>query len=132
MLQNPDFANSFDYAPYRQYDAKGSHHYLHFMSGDWAWNQAVSMIVSACYILALTKTQNIIAEDPETHGMMFVPIILSSDKTMVSVGTGHIEYWPLYGSIGNIHNNVQCFHDTGLVLLSFLSIPKSELPTIPS
>jgi hypothetical protein len=33
------------------------------------------------------KTQNIIAEDPATYGMMFVLVILSSDKTMVSVGT---------------------------------------------
>jgi hypothetical protein len=128
MLQNPDFADSFDYAPYQQYDAKGSHRYQHFMSGDWAWNQAVSTIVSAYYVLVLMKTQNIIAEDPETHGAMFVPVILGSDKTTVSVGTGHIEYWPLYGSISNIHNNIRCSHGAGLVLLDFLSIPKSELP----
>lgn len=132
MLENPDFADSFDYAPYRQYDAKGSRRYQHFMSGDWAWNQAVSIIVSPCYVLVLMKTQNIIAEDPATHGAMFVPVILGSDKTTVSVGTGHIEYWPLYGSIGNIHNSVRRSHGAGLVLLGFLSIPKSESPTFPS
>jgi hypothetical protein len=32
--------------------------------------------------------QDIIAEDPDTHGSMFVPIILGSDKTTVSVATG--------------------------------------------
>ena len=35
--------------------------------------------------------QDIIAEDPTTHGAMFVPVISESDKTMVSVATGHQE-----------------------------------------
>lgn len=41
MLKNPDFVNAFDYAPYRQYDTEGNREYEHFMSGDWAWKQAV-------------------------------------------------------------------------------------------
>lgn len=41
MLKNPEFANSFDYAPYRQYDRQGNRQYEHFMSGDWAWKQAI-------------------------------------------------------------------------------------------
>ena len=48
----------------------------------------------------------------------------SSDKTTVSVATGHNEYWPFYASIGNIHNNVRRAHGDGLVLVGFLSIPK--------
>ena len=59
-----------------------------------------------------------------THGALFVPIILGSDKTTVSVATGHIAYWPLYASISNIHNNMRCAHGSGLVLVGFLSIPK--------
>ena len=55
---------------------------------------------------------------------MFVPIILGSDKTTVSVATGHNEYWPLYASIGNIHNNVRRAHGSGLILVGFLAIPK--------
>lgn len=58
------------------------------------------------------------------HGALFVPIILGSDKTTVSVATGHNEYWPLYASIGNIHNNVRRAHGDGVVLVGFLSIPK--------
>lgn len=57
---------------------------------------------------------------------MFVPIILGSDKTTVSVGTGHNEYWPIYLSIGNIRNNVRRAHRDGLVLMGFLPIAKSE------
>ncbi|KAG1864403.1 hypothetical protein F4604DRAFT_1882097 [Suillus subluteus] len=49
-----------------------------------------------------------ISKDPNTHGSMFVPIILGSDKTTVSVGTGNNEYYPLYALIGNVHNNVRC------------------------
>ena len=65
-------------------------------------------------------------KDPQTHGSMFIPIILGSDKTTVSVATGHSEYWPLYASIGNIHNNVRHAHGSGLVLVGFLAIPKSN------
>ena len=57
---------------------------------------------------------------------MFVPIILGSDKTTVSVATGHNQYWPVYMSIGNIHNNVRHAHRNGLVLLGFLAIPTSK------
>ena len=57
---------------------------------------------------------------------MFVPIILGSDKTTVSVGTGNTEFWPLYGSVGNIHNNTRRAHGEGLVLIGFLSIPKGN------
>jgi hypothetical protein len=63
--------------------------------------------------------------DPDTIGSMFVPIILGSDKTTVSVATGHNQYWPVYMSIGNIHNNVRRAHRNGLVLLGFLAIPTS-------
>jgi hypothetical protein len=67
---------------------------------------------------------------------MFVPIILGSDKTTVSVGTGHNQYWPVYLSIGNIHNNVRRAHRNGLVLLGFLAIPASKysilIPSITS
>lgn len=70
--------------------------------------------------------QDIIAEDPDTHGSMFVPIILGSDKTTVSVATGHNQYWPVYMSIGNIHNNTHRAHRNGVVLLGFLAIPKRK------
>lgn len=80
--------------------------------------------------IILISLQDIIATmDPSTEGSMFVPIILGSDKTTVSVGTGNNEYWPVYLSIGNIHNNVRRAHRNGVVLLGFLSIPKSKTHT---
>ena len=51
-------------------------------------------------------------------------MILESNKTTVSVTTGHSEYWLLYDSIGNIHNNVGWAHGAGIVLIGFLAILK--------
>ena len=56
--------------------------------------------------------------------LFFCPIILGSDKTTVSVATGHNEYWPIYLSIGNIRNNVRRAHRNGITLLGFFAIPK--------
>jgi hypothetical protein len=57
---------------------------------------------------------------------MFVPIILGSDKTTVSVATGGTGYYPIYGSIGNVHNGLRRAHRNALVLIGFLSIPKGR------
>jgi hypothetical protein len=76
--------------------------------------------------------QDIIAEDPETHGSMFIPIILGSDKTTVSVGTDNNEYYPLYMSIGNIYNNICRAHRNGVVLVGFLAISKSKISVLCS
>ncbi|KAI9432824.1 hypothetical protein H4582DRAFT_2061412 [Lactarius indigo] len=78
------------------------------MSGNWAWEQV-----------------DIISKDPETHGSTFVPVILRSDKTTVSVATGHNEYYPLYISIGNVQNHVRRAHRNAVSLVGFLAIPKS-------
>lgn len=61
---------------------------------------------------------------------MFVPIILGSDKTTVSVATGNNEYYPLYGSIGNVHNNVRRAHRNAVALIGFLAVPKSASATV--
>ncbi|KAF8834755.1 hypothetical protein BDN67DRAFT_985100 [Paxillus ammoniavirescens] len=54
--------------------------------------------------------QNELAKDEENHGAVFVPIILGSDKTTVSVATGNNEYWAIYISTGNVHNSAHCGH----------------------
>lgn len=57
---------------------------------------------------------------------MFAPVILGSDKTTVSVGTGQNDYYPLYGSLGNTQNHVRRAHRDALTVIGFLAIPKSE------
>ncbi|KAG1726712.1 uncharacterized protein EDB91DRAFT_1239616 [Suillus paluster] len=110
MLANPTYKGEIDYALFREYDTSDNTcRWKDFMSGDWAWQQADD-----------------ISNDHNTHGSMFIPIILGSDKTTVSVGTGNNEYYPLYASIGNVHNNVQRAHRDALVVIGFLSIPKTN------
>ncbi|KAH9952829.1 hypothetical protein BJV74DRAFT_929895 [Russula compacta] len=78
------------------------------MSADWAWKQATE-----------------IAKDESTHGTMFVPVVAGSDKTTVSVATGHQEYHPVYMSPGNLTNVARRAHGNALLPVAFLPIPKT-------
>ena len=62
---------------------------------------------------------------PGTNGATFIPVILGSDKTTVSVTTGQNDYYPLYMSNGLIHNNFRRAHRNAVSLIGFLAIPKS-------
>ncbi|KAL6298938.1 hypothetical protein BKA93DRAFT_753777 [Sparassis latifolia] len=108
MLDNPDFAGEFDPAPYIHVDASDNRRWSDFMSGNYSWRHSTQ----------------IFEEDPSTEGAMYVPIILGSDKTTVSVATGNVEYHPLYMSIGNIHSSVRRAHHNGVVPIGFLAILK--------
>ncbi|KAJ7115096.1 hypothetical protein C8R43DRAFT_902897 [Mycena crocata] len=108
QLANPDFKSEMDFAP-KQVFVGGSRTYEDFMSGNWAWRQA-----------------DIIAEDPATHGSTYVPAILGSDKTTVSVATGQNEYYPLYLSNGLVYNGVRRAHRNAVTLIGFLAIPKTD------
>ena len=41
------------------------------------------------YISTNFSLQDIITEDPHTHGSVFIPVVAGSDKMTVSVATGH-------------------------------------------
>lgn len=69
-----------------------------------------------------------IAQDGTTHGAMFVPIVAGSDKTTVSVATGHQEYHPVYTSPGNLTGVARRAHGNGVLPAAFLPIPKSMFP----
>lgn len=47
LVANPDFKDEFDYTPYQEYDEHGQHRFQDLMSGDWAWRQAVRIILPA-------------------------------------------------------------------------------------
>ncbi|KAG1809306.1 uncharacterized protein BJ212DRAFT_1448759 [Suillus subaureus] len=112
ILANPTYKDKIDYVPF------------YFMSGDWAWQQAV-------HPPSLS--------DPETHGSALIPIILSSDKTTVSVGTGNNEYYPLYASIADkMHSKDdlfwifchQLFHSLLSAILSSLKPVMTEYEVV--
>ena len=126
MLANPGFVDAMNYQLFCEYDTKTSTWWWQdFMSGDWAWWQAVSKGISFIHPLSNLRLQDIIAQDPDCLGLTFILIILGSDKTTMSVATGQNDYYPLYLSIGNIHNNVHHAHRNGVVLIGFLAMPKS-------
>ena len=50
--------------------------------------------------------KDLISVDPDTHGAIFIPIILGSDKTTVSVTTGQQEFHLIYLSVGNVRNHI--------------------------
>ncbi|KAG2118670.1 uncharacterized protein F5147DRAFT_742178 [Suillus discolor] len=109
QLSNPNFKDHIDYAPKQVFGEHNQRVWSDFMSGNWAWNQC-----------------NIVAEDEDCHGAMFVPVILGSDKTTVSVATGNNEYYPLYISTGNVHNSIRHSHREAVSIVGFLSIPKCD------
>ncbi|KAF9644453.1 hypothetical protein BDM02DRAFT_3157174 [Thelephora ganbajun] len=106
ILACPDLEGHVGYMVYQEFNGK-QRQYSNLMSGDWAWKQSIRLILF---------WQDIVAEDLSTHGSMFVPIILGSDKTTVSVATGQNDFYLLYLSIGN----------SALVLIGFLPIPKGD------
>ncbi|KAH9014681.1 hypothetical protein EDB84DRAFT_1277590 [Lactarius hengduanensis] len=108
QLASKEFDGKFEYTPYEEYNEMGSRVYSNLMSGIWAFREA-----------------DTISQDKKTHGAMFVPIIAGSDKTTVSVATGHQEYHPVYASLGNITNTARRGHGNGVVPVAFLPIPKS-------
>ena len=56
---------------------------------------------------------------------MFVPIITGSDGTLVSAGTGHTSYHPVYMTAGNISNRFRRSNKDAVVPIAFLAIPQS-------
>ena len=57
---------------------------------------------------------------------MFVPVVAGSDKTTVSVATGHQEYHPVYMSLGILTNIAWRAHRNAVLPVAFLPIPKSK------
>lgn len=57
---------------------------------------------------------------------MLVPVVAGSNKTTVSVATGHQEYHPVYVSPGNFSNIACRAHGDAVLPVAFLPIPKSN------
>ena len=123
ILSNLDFNTTLDYAPHQKFCGG----YCDFMSGNWAWNQCVSVTLKECLRpLSSSLSQDIIVLNPRMHGCMYVSIILGFNKTTVCVATGQNKCYPVYLSVGNIHNNIHRAHKDALSLIRFLLIPEGN------
>ncbi|KAI6002514.1 hypothetical protein EDC04DRAFT_2871876 [Pisolithus marmoratus] len=110
LLRHTDLKDEMDFVPYQEFNATtDERHWEDFMSGDWAWDEV----------------NKIIHNDPSTVRATLVPIILGSDKTTVSIATGQTDYYPLYLSIGNVHNTTHSAHCDAVVLIGFLAMLKT-------
>ncbi|KAF8139321.1 hypothetical protein K438DRAFT_1785789 [Mycena galopus ATCC 62051] len=107
QLGTRSFKEHVNYVPYRQFNHAGKRAWSNLMSGDWAWKQATEI---TC--------------DPDNHGCAFVPVVAGSDKTTVSVATGHQEYHPVYASPGILSGPARRAHGNGVLPVAFLAIPK--------
>lgn len=58
--------------------------------------------------------------------LLLIPIVAGSEKTTVSVATGHQEYHPVYISPGNLLNTAQQRHGNAVLPVAFLTIPKGK------
>ncbi|KAI6021359.1 hypothetical protein PISMIDRAFT_92485 [Pisolithus microcarpus 441] len=64
-------------------------------------------------------------ENVTARGSIVAPVILSSDKTSLSMFSGDKKAWPVYLTIGNISKDVRCqvsVHTT--VLIGYLPVSK--------
>ena len=123
ILASPDLDGHIDYVAYQEFNGE-KRQYSNLMSGNWSSRQSVRFARRSFSLSYNLVSQDAIAEDPSTHGSMFVPVILGSDKTTVSVATGQNDFHPLYLSIGNVQNHIRRAHKNALVLIGFLPIPK--------
>lgn len=128
QLATSEFNGHFNMTPCQEFGPDGKRVWSNLMLGHWAFKEAVrTYSFSEINCLTHNYTQDEIAKDPRTHGAMLVPVIAGSDKTTVSVATGHQEYHPVYASIGNISNTARRVHGNGVIPIAFLPIPKGLL-----
>jgi hypothetical protein len=103
LMGHEPFEHHLSYAPVRQFSGTSSDNriYDEMHTGDWWW-----------------RTQG---EIPE--GGTIIPVLLASDKTMLSLHHGDQAAWPVYITIGNLDRRTRRKQTVpGLILLGFLPI----------
>lgn len=70
LISNPDFRGEFDYVPYHDYNSNG-HQFQDFMSGNWAWRQAVRYYPCDVYQPSYLNLNRILLKTIPTQGAPF-------------------------------------------------------------
>jgi Plavaka transposase len=106
QIESPDLQGHFDYVPYIQFNENRDHVWSNLMSGAWAWQEAVRYSILDFSYTHVSCQEAIRCDIPLAKGAMLVPVIAGSNKTMVSVATGHQEFYPVYAGVGNLDNTM--------------------------
>ncbi|QRV96544.1 hypothetical protein RhiJN_24562 [Ceratobasidium sp. AG-Ba] len=109
LLGDRRFIPHTRYAPERHYTSETKRHrvYSEMWSGRWWW-----------------RMQNLLGRYATV-----VPVILSSDKTKMTVFSGNQKAWPVYLTIGNISSDIRrCPSECATLLIGY--IPVSNLSNI--
>jgi hypothetical protein len=85
LLGQRAYRNNMVYGPVRVTDSAGDRVFSEMNTGNWWWE----------------------TQDRLPHGATIVPLIVSSDETMLTDHSGDQKAWPMYLSIGNIEFTVR-------------------------
>ncbi len=103
LIDHPPFADKLTYASIQQYNTNESRIYSEMHTADWWWHR-----------------QN----DIPTGGTI-VPVLLGTDKTVLTQHHGDVAVWPIYLTIGNLTQETRRSQTSlGTLLLRFISIVK--------
>lgn len=104
LIGHPPFAHEMTYAPIQTFndDKEGGHQIYHDLhSADWWWE----------------------SQGKIEPGGTIVPVIISVDKTQLSMHQGDVAAWPVYLTIGNLSATVRRRRLTpGTILVGFVPI----------
>ncbi|KIN92671.1 hypothetical protein M404DRAFT_172847, partial [Pisolithus tinctorius Marx 270] len=110
LIGNPAFRDAMAYSPERAYtDSKGTNHiYDEMWTANWWWDTSI-------------------VQGKLPASATVAPVILSSDKTSLSMFSGDKKAWPVYLTIGNISKDVRQQVSThATTLIGYLPISKLE------
>ena len=101
LIGFPPFQDHLTYAPVQLMNANEERVYNEMHTGDWWWEKQ--------------------RELPE--GATIIPLLLASDKTMLSQHHGDVSAWPVYLTIGNLDNETRRKQDVpGSILFGIIPV----------
>ena len=104
LLGHPPFALDLVYGPICQYNNKNERVYIEMHTGDWWWEM----------------------QEQLPDGSTIVPLLIGTDKTVLTQHHGDVAAWPVYLTIGNLKADVRRQQNwPGSLLLGFISVEAS-------
>ena len=103
LLGHKPFREHMVYAPVQVFTPNNDRVYSDMYTGDWWWNM----------------------QEQLPDGATVVPLLLATDKTVLTQHHGDLSLWPVYLTIGNLDRTVRRSQKRpGIILLGLLSVAK--------